>query len=376
MMESMVFIQNSKLRTQNSKLILPPLPELMHIQLETFTVHKRVPLTISRGTTATSTNVWLRVEQDGIEGWGEASPFAVAGHQSTEAIVAELQALIPHLAPYSPLERQAIELVLQQHSQLSAAQTALDLALHDWLGKRAGLPLWQLWGLDRQRIVPTSVTIGISSPEAAQQRMQSWLEQVEVKAVKVKLGSPAGLDADRAMLQAIQKVVPPTAKFSVDANGGWSLSEAMAMSRWLAEQGVTYIEQPLSPGQEADLPQLYQQSPLPIFVDESCFTSRDILQLADRVHGINIKLMKSGGLSEALRMVHLAKACGLQIMFGCYSDSALANTAAAQLAAFADHLDLDSHLNLADDPFTGATLQAGCLIPNDLPGLGVQRADG
>jgi L-Ala-D/L-Glu epimerase len=348
----------------------------MRIYIETFTVHKQVPLTISRGTTATTQNIWLRLEHDDIEGWGEASPFSVATPpQPTEAIVAELQSLAPLLEAYSPLERQKIEQVCHRYLRRSAARTALDLALHDWLGKRANLPLWQLWGLDRQQIVPTSVTIGISSPEAAQQRMQAWLQHLlEVKAVKVKLGNPAGIEADQAMLKAVQAVAPADTKFSVDANGGWSLEDAMMMSDWLAEQGVTYIEQPLARGQEAKLPSLYAQSPLPIFVDESCFTSRDIPALADRVHGINIKLMKSGGLTEALRMVHTAKAFGLQIMFGCYSDTALANTAAAHLAPFANHLDLDSHLNLVDDPFVGASLQAGCLIPNDLPGLGVQRA--
>ncbi|NJO79633.1 MAG: dipeptide epimerase [Cyanobacteria bacterium RM1_2_2] len=347
----------------------------MRISLETFTVHKRVPLTISRGTTAESRNLWLRIEQDGIEGWGEASPFNINNPpQPIAAIEAALTAILALLEPYSPLERQQIEHICQQHRLLSAARTALDLALHDWLGKYAGLPLWQLWGLDRHRIVPTSVTIGISTPEAAQQRMQAWLDQVEVKAVKVKLGSPAGIAADQVMLKAVQEVAPKTAKFSIDANGGWSLSDSIEMSHWLAEQGITYMEQPLPRGQEANLPKLYTQSPLPIFADESCCTSRDIPFLADRVHGINIKLMKSGGLSEALRMVHLAQAYGLQIMFGCYSDSTLANTAAAHLAPFANHLDLDSHLNLTDDPFMGASMQAGCLMPNDLPGLGVGRA--
>lgn len=347
----------------------------MQIHLETFTVHKRVPLTISRGTTAASQNVWLQIEHQGVTGWGEASPFSVSTPaQSTEAILADLQAAMPRLQEFSPLDRQAIEAFAETHLRLSASRTALDLALHDWLGKWAGLPLWQLWGLDRQRIVPTSVTIGIGSPAAAQQRMQSWMAQLEVQAVKVKLGSPAGIAADQAMLQAVQQVAPAAAKFSVDANGGWTVADALEMSHWLADQRVTYIEQPLPRGQESDLHILYRQSPLPIFVDESCFTSHDIPQLADRVHGINIKLMKSGGLAEALRMVHTAKACGLQIMFGCYSDSTLANTAAAQLGAFADHLDLDSHLNLRDDPFVGATIQNGCLVPNDLPGLGVQRA--
>ena len=347
----------------------------MQIHIETFTVHKRVPLTISRGTTSESTNLWVRVEQDGIEGWGEASPFSVGDvPQTTELLLQNLQALKPRLEKFTPFDRQPIERLLRTVTLFSAVRTAVDLALHDWIGKKVGLPLWQLWGLDRRRIVPTSVTIGISSPEAAKQRMLQWMDITTVKAVKVKLGSPAGVEADRAMLQAVKEVAPSDAKWSVDANGGWTVDEAIEMSHWLNDQGITYIEQPLAAGQEDDLPQVYRRSPLPIFVDESCFTSRDIPALADRVNGINIKLMKSGGLTEALRMIHTAQACGLQVMFGCYSDSALSNAAAAQLAPLADHLDLDSHLNLKDDPFVGATMQEGCLIPSDAPGLGVIRA--
>ncbi|HEY9644070.1 MAG TPA: dipeptide epimerase, partial [Coleofasciculaceae cyanobacterium] len=171
----------------------------MHIQVETFTVHKRVPLTISRGTTAQTTNIWLRIEQDGIEGWGEASPFSVGSHpQTTEILLSKFHSIAPLLTSVTPCDRQKIEHLLQDLHLPSAVWTGLDLALHDWLGKRVGLPLWQLWGLDQTRIVPTSVTIGISTPEAAQQRMRSWLALTTVKAVKVKLGSPAGVEADRA----------------------------------------------------------------------------------------------------------------------------------------------------------------------------------
>lgn len=346
----------------------------MQLQFETFTVHKRVPLTISRGTTASSTNIWVRLEQDGLVAWGEASPFSIGERpQTTEVLLQALEAIAPQLEPFSPFDRQAIEQRLVQEKVPSAARAAIDMALHDWLGKLVGLPLWQLWGLEHCRIVPTSVTVGIMPPDAARQRLLDWLEVVPAKAVKVKLGSPDGMEADQAMMATVLEVVPPGAKVSIDANGGWSLKDALTMSSWLAERGVAYIEQPLPMGQEADLPTLYKVSPLPIFVDESCFTSRDIPALADRVHGINIKLMKSGGLTEALRMVHTAQAHGLQIMFGCYSDSALANTAAAHLAPFADHLDLDSHLNLVDDPFTGAISQDGRVIPNFMPGLGVIR---
>jgi len=346
----------------------------MHIRVDSFTVHKRFALTISRGTTTETTNLWLRLTHDGIEGWGEASPFSVGGVQTADLLFESLHQLAPSLKDRSPFDRQPIEQILANQKIPSAARTALDIAIHDWIGKKLGVPLWQLWGGDRTSIVPTSVTIGISAPKAAQERLHHWMDVIDVRAVKVKLGSPEGISADKAMLTAVLTDTPKPAKVSIDANGGWPLEEAIAMSHWLAEQGITYIEQPLPHGHEAQLLELRKESPLPIYVDESCFTSTDIPALADRVDGINIKLMKSGGLSEALKMVHTAQACGLGIMFGCYSDSTLSNTAAAHLAPFATHLDLDSHLNLVDDPFVGATVEEGCLIPNDQPGLGVTRA--
>jgi L-alanine-DL-glutamate epimerase-like enolase superfamily enzyme len=344
----------------------------MKIEVCIFTVNKRFPLTISRGTTAQTTNIWVKITQDGIEGWGEASPFGVGNHrQSTDTIKDTLQQLVPTLQAFSPWQRQQVEQILAIKQAPSSVRAALDMAMHDWLGKRVGLPLWQIWGLNRDVIVPTSVTIGINSPEGAKARARDWVQFMDVQLFKVKLGSPDGIDADRKMLLAVKAEVPGKELF-VDANGGWSLTDAIAMSGWLADLGIKYIEQPLPRGEEENLATLKANSPLPIFVDESCFTSADIPHLADDVDGINIKLMKSGGLSEAMRMVHTARAYGLQVMFGCYSDSSLANTAAAQLAPLADYLDLDSHLNLIDDPFMGALVDEGRVLPNDLPGLGVQ----
>ena len=346
----------------------------MQININLFTVNKRFPLTISRGTTAQTTNVWVRISHDEIEGWGEASPFGVGNHrQSTDTIKDALEQVVPLLQAFSPLQRQEIEQVLTQNQVPSAARAALDMAMHDWLGKHVGLPLWQIWGLDRNQIVPTSVTIGINSPEGARARARDWLKFTDVRLFKVKLGSPDGIDADKKMLLAVREEAP-LLEFFVDANGGWSLEDAIAMCNWLAELGIKYVEQPLPRGQEKSLAKLKEHSPLPIFVDESCFTSSDIPDLANYVDGINIKLMKSGGLTEAMRMVHTARAYGLQVMFGCYSDSSLANTAALQLAPLADYLDLDSHLNLIDDPFMGALLKEGRVLPNDLPGLGVQHS--
>lgn len=343
----------------------------MDITTTPVTVHKRVPLTISRGTSAGSTNWWVRIRADGIEGWGEATPFSIGDRtQTSEAIAADLQTIQPILQAHHPLEHQ--RLTPHLNSLCSAARTAVDMALHDWLGKRVGLPLWQLWGLDRDHIGPTAVTVGISTPETACDRLQRWQQQVpDLKSIKIKLGNPAGIAADQAMMTALLEQISADIKISIDANGGWSLGDALAMADWLAARGVTYLEQPLAVTDNGSLGELSARSPLPIFVDESCFTSRDIPRLAQTVQGINIKLMKSGGLSEALRMIHTARACGLQVMFGCYSDTALSNTALAHLAPLADHLDLDSHLNLRDDPFQGASLIHGCLYPPDQPGLGI-----
>ncbi|WP_414619196.1 dipeptide epimerase [Calothrix sp. CCY 0018] len=346
----------------------------MQIQLEVFTVNKRFPLRISRGTTAKTTNVWVKISEDGIEGWGEASPFSIGNYpQSTQVIQEFILQIAPSLQGLHPSQRQQIELILSKAQIPSAAKAAIDTALHDWMGKRVGLPLWQMWGLDRSTIKPVSVTIGISSPEDARKRVKDWLQFMDVKMLKVKLGSPDGIEADQKMLDAVRSEAP-TPDLYVDANGGWSLEDARQMCFRLADLGVKYVEQPLARGQEQSLVELKKSSPIPIFVDESCFTSVDIPYLASCADGVNIKLMKSGGLTEAMRMIHTARACGLQVMFGCYSDSAIANTALTQLAPLADYLDLDSHLNLIDDPFTGALIEEGKILPNNLPGLGVQRS--
>ena len=345
----------------------------MRLSIQPFTVHKRFPLTISRGTTAYNTNLWIKIVAENIEGWGEASPFSITkdNKKNSQQLQQELEAILPRLEKFSPLDRQKINQFLIESHLHPSLRAAIDTALHDWLGKRVGLPLWKLWGLNCDRIVPTSVTIGISSPEKAKERVRNWLNFMEVKLLKVKLGSPEGIEADQAMILAIREETPHLT-LTVDANGGWNLPEAIQMSHWLATHNVEYIEQPLAVGNEGNLPQLSERSPLPIFVDESCFQSEDIPKLAPYVHGINIKLMKAGGLSEVMSMIAIAKACKLQIMYGCYSDSSLANTALSHLAPFADYLDLDSHLNLIDDPFEGVTLQGSRLLPNNLPGLGVK----
>ena len=344
----------------------------MELTYHPFTVHKRVPLTISRGTNAQSTNLWLKISAEGIEGWGEAAPFSIGTHRQTlEMLLEDVNRLKLALAPYHPLDRQAIESIATDLAIHSATRAALDVALWDWCGKAMRQPIWRLLGLDLDRIQPTSVTVGISSPEVARARSQDWLQQTSAHVLKIKLGSPQGIEADQAMFEAIYDHTPDHVSLSIDANGGWSLEDAKIMATWLGDRRVTHLEQPLPVGAEESLTQLRHHSPIPVFVDESCFASQDIPHLANFVDGINIKLMKAGGLSEALRMIHTARACGLQVMFGCYSDSSLANGAMAQISPLADYLDLDSHLNLRDDPFTGLKLIDGRPIPSPYPGLGL-----
>ena len=177
----------------------------MQINFQPFTVNKRFPLTISRGTTAQTTNVWLKIAQEGIEGWGEASPFGVGNYrQTTEQIINTIEQIIPIFQKFSPWQRQEIESLLEQMQIPSAVKAALDMALQDWLGKRLGLPLWQLWGLNKSAIVSTSVTIGINSPAGAKARTQDWLQFMDVQLFKVKLGSTQGIEADQKMLLAVR----------------------------------------------------------------------------------------------------------------------------------------------------------------------------
>jgi L-alanine-DL-glutamate epimerase-like enolase superfamily enzyme len=219
-------------------------------------------------------------------------------------------------------------------------------------------------------------------------RLERWWQQLPASRIKLKLGSPAGSDHDRALVQAVTEAMARrqdqhqgTLELQVDANGGWDLATAQAMVPWLADQGVVLVEQPLAAladpvADRAGFAALAGLAPLALVADESCWDLADLLRLAPVVDGINIKLLKSGGLSEALLMARCARRLGLGVMLGCYSDSSLLNSAAAQLLPLVEWPDLDSHLNLVDDPFQGAALVGDCLRPSPLPGLGVRWAPG
>jgi L-alanine-DL-glutamate epimerase-like enolase superfamily enzyme len=360
----------------------------MRCRLHRFALTKAVPLTISRGTTAAVEHLLFTVEHEGLTGLGESGGFDTGHRQfATEAIASELTALIPALEAWAPEPRQALEPLLAPLSP--PARCAVDLALLDWWGKRLELPVGQLWGLDAAKPVPTSVTLGLGPVPRVLERLEHWCSVCPTSRVKLKLGSPEGVDHDKALVLAVSAALRErwqrhgqAAELQVDANGGWDLTEARRMVNWLADAGVVLVEQPLPalPDPDADaagFAALDLDCPIPLVADESCWTLPDLLRLAPHVDGVNIKLLKSGGLTEAHLMARVALRLGLDVMVGCYSDSALLNGAASQLLPLTRWPDLDSHLNLLDDPFAGPRLTEDGLLAGPSPGLGVRlRQDG
>ncbi len=355
----------------------------MDLQLRRFPLTKAVPLAISRGTTAAVEHLLVTVEHEGVRGIGETGGFDTGHrHYETAVVEAELEALRPRLADLPPQPLQALEPLLEGLSP--PARCGLDLALHDWWGRRLGLSLQQLWGLDGSSgALATSVTLGLGPVEAVLARLERWWQQLPATRIKLKLGSPDGLEHDRALVKAVAEALErrqqgqgAPLELQVDANGGWDLDAARRMMECLQVHGVELLEQPLPPllDPEADaagFAALELDCPLTLVADESCWDLSDVVRLAPFVDGVNIKLLKSGGLAEALLMARAARRLGLGVMVGCYSDSALLNGAAAQLLPLVRWPDLDSHLNLIDDPFSGPLLDGDRLLAGSGSGLGV-----
>lgn len=329
---------------------------------------KRFPLKISRGVKGDSYNIFVSVEKDGIVGWGEAAPGKNENADSPEKVVDELKRLVA--SGIDDLSIYEIEARARALKIAPCAYAGLDIALWDWTAKKAKLPLYQLLGFPLP-VQPTSMTIGINPPEVVKERIPLLLDGSSFKSLKIKLGSPEGIEADKAMFeQVVESSRNYDVKIRVDANGGWDLNAAIHMSKWLADRGVTYIEQPLKEGDESNLPALYKQSVLPIYVDESCRFAHQIPNWANAVHGVNFKLMKCGGITEGLRIISTAKSFGLKTMIGCMSESSIAIAAGAALSGVLDHIDLDSHYNLKPDPSSGAPLVEGVTQPTENYGHG------
>jgi len=306
--------------------------------------------------------VQVEVTHSGVRGRGEAAPIE-RYDESAHSAVAYVEEHAERLGddPFA-LEEVLGRLPPREY----AARAAIDAALHDLQGKLVSLPVWRLLGL-RRAGPPTSWTIWLGDPDDMARRAERAAPRF--RRLKLKLGAGDGLDVER--VRAVRAVVDTP--LQVDVNEAWSLDEALDALPQLAVLGVEYCEQPLPAGDEGG-GRLKRESAVPIYVDEDCHTLADVAACAERAHGINVKLAKSGGIREAVRMVHAARALDLGCMLGCMVESGLGISAAAQVASLFDHVDLDGNILLARDPWPGVGFADGVQLPADEPGLGVRHA--
>lgn len=327
-------------------------------------LHPRREFRIARGRRTAIRNVFLRLEHDGITGFGEASPNAYY-HETAEDIAAHLEGLAGFLAEANPATVEDLADLWQAAwpllSPSRAAQCALDLALWDWLGRRLGQTVAELaWG-HAPRPIQTFCTIGLSTPEELPAKLA---ELAGFPCIKVKSDASADLDAVRRVATELHPAV-----LAVDANCAWTAERLPDLAAELSRLGVAFLEQPLPPSEDARFqPGAF---PLPIMADESCVTEDHVEAAARHFDGFNVKLVKCGGLTPALRMVRRGRALGRRVMVGCMLESSLLIAAGAVAAQGATYADLDGAWLLADDPFTGLPLEQGELQPGPDPGFGV-----
>jgi L-alanine-DL-glutamate epimerase-like enolase superfamily enzyme len=328
------------------------------------TLHLAHTFTIARSSVDTEQVCTVRLDHDGITAFGEGAPVSYWGETAT-GIAAAIDAEGAALIGFDPLALQDVCDRLRGWDGPQGAKMALDGAVHDWFGKRLGQPVWRLLGV-RRTTPPTSFTIGIASVEHTVEKVRA---APGFEVYKVKVGGPADLER----LEAIRAVT--AARLRIDGNEGWTLGTARDLLPALRRLGVEFVEQPF-PAADLDSYHRYRELPdrLPVLVDEGCKDLATVPATAGYADGIVIKLSKSGGIREAHRMVHTARALGLQVMVGCMIESQLGIAQGAQLAPLADHVDLDGHLLITGSPFTGLGLTGGRLVLPDRSGLGVVPA--
>ena len=330
----------------------------MQVSARVVTLRLAETFVISRSAQETADVVHVELEHEGVRGFGEAAPIERYDESADSAL-----AYVEEHAELLGDDPFALEEILDRlPARELAARAALDAALHDLCGRLVDQPVWRLLGL-RRAGPPTSWTIWLGDPDDMARR--AGRVGGRFRRLKLKLGAGDGLDVERVRAVRGATDVP----LQVDVNEGWDEAEALESLPQLAELGVEYCEQPLPAGDAAILK---GRSPVPVYLDEDCHTLADVASCAERADGINIKLAKSGGIREAVRMVHAARALGLGVMLGCMVESGLGISAAAQIASLCDHVDLDGNLLLAEDPCPGVELVEGVQLPPTEPGLGVE----
>jgi L-alanine-DL-glutamate epimerase-like enolase superfamily enzyme len=333
----------------------------MKLEYKPFDLKLTTPFRISRHVQLVAENVLTQITHDGITGLGEAAPSEHYG-EYRETVLAAL-ALYANELGDDPFAIEDILNRIERKLRLNpSARAAIDIALYDLVGKLLHIPVYKLLGLNAAKTPQTSFTIGIDTPENMATKA---LAARDYPILKIKVGTKN----DVANLKAIRQVSNATIR--VDANTAWSAKEAIRNINMLAEYNIEFVEQPVSPYDLDGLKLIRQHVKLPIITDETSITVEDIPRLAGYVDGINIKLVKCGGIRHALKMIHVARAHNLKIMLGCMIESAIGITAAAHLSPLVDYADLDGNLLVDDDPFTGVKVEKGKLILPEGPGLGV-----
>lgn len=351
-----VFASNNKLykmKNNNSKLQLSFMP---------YTLQLRHAFNLAKSSRTTTPVVLVKLEYDGFCGYGEASmpPYLGESHESVIRFLSQL-----NLAQFSDpfLTDDILDYVDKTMPGNYAAKAAVDIALNDLNGKIAGLPLHKIWGLNPAKTPNTSYTIGIDTPEIVKLKVK---EAEPYKILKVKLGR----ENDKEMIETIRSVTDKP--LCVDINQGWTdRSMALDMIHWMKERGVVFIEQPMVKTNFDDTAWLTQNSPLPIIADEAFQTIADLEKLKGVYSGINIKLMKCGGLTAAHKISYMARSMGMKVMIGCMTETSCAVSAAAQLSPLADWADLDGNLLISNDPFNGLKIIEGKVTLPEQAGVGV-----
>ena len=335
----------------------------MHLKFFPYELQLTHTFTVASYSRTTTPDVQVEIEYEGVTGYGEASMPPYLG-QSVDTVTAFLQKV--DLSQFQdPFQ---LEDILAYIDSLSpgdtAAKAAVDIALHDLVGKLIGQPWYRIWGLNPEKAPSTTYTIGIDTPDVVREKTLEAAGRFNILKVKV------GLDTDEEMIRTIRSVMD--VPLAVDANQGWKdRSKALEEICWLKEQGVVMVEQPLPVDRLDDTAWLTERSPLPIFADESIQRLKDIPALKGAFSGINIKLMKCTGMREGWKMANMARALGMKVMVGCMTETSCAVSAAAQFSPYVDCADLDGNLLIANDRFDGVKVVNGKLTLPDRPGIGV-----